>query len=141
MRVFSRIARDAKAWIRAPRDETLAQIERLAREATPQVPQARRADWEKLLAGFAAPEDPRRKARLEGLVRACNLFDREERARERRAMPLAWDDTVERVDGLGPSAREKLAEHGIGVVADLVWTLPVAWDDLRSPVTVEEAIE
>jgi ATP-dependent DNA helicase RecG len=141
MRVFSRIARDAKAWMRAPREETLAQIERLAREATPHVPEARRADWEKLVAGFGAAEDPRRKARLEGLVRACTLFDREERARERRAMPLAWDDAVERADGVGPSAREKLAEHGIGVVADLIWTLPVAWDDLRTPVTVEEAIE
>jgi ATP-dependent DNA helicase RecG len=141
VRVFSRIARDARAWIKAPRDETLAELERLAREATALVPEARRGDWEKLLAGFGATEDPRRRARVEGLVRACALFDREERARERRATPLAWDEAVQRADGIGPTAREKLAEHGVGFVADLVWTLPVGWDDLRAPVSVQRAIQ
>jgi ATP-dependent DNA helicase RecG len=141
MRVFSRIARDARAWIRAPRDETLAEVERLAREATALVPEARRADWEKLLSGFGGGEDARRRARVEGLVRACALFDREERARERRALPLAWDEDVARADGIGPAARDKLSEQGVGFVADLVWTLPVGWDDLRAPVSVRAAID
>ena len=140
MRVFSRIARDARSWIRTPRDEVLAEIEKLAREATSRVPEARRADWEKLIAGVGAQDEARTRAHIEGLVRACNVFDREERARERLAMPLAWDDGVERVDGIGPSAREKLSAAGVGFVADLVWTLPVTWDDLRAPVSVREAI-
>ena len=142
MRVFSRIARDAKAWLdAAPRDETLAELEARSRSATDQVPESRRADWEKLLSGFGAEEDAKkRRARVEGLMRACRLFDRDERDRERRAQPLAWDDPVERVDGVGPTSREKLAACGVSVAADLVWTLPVGWDDLRAPVGVAEAI-
>jgi ATP-dependent DNA helicase RecG len=127
--------------MRAPSDQALVEIERLARAATPQVPEGRRADWEKLVAGFGAPEDKRRRARVEGLVRACTMFDREERAIERRATPLAWEEDVARVDGIGPSARLKLAGHGVAFVADLVWTLPVAWDDLRAPVSISEAVE
>jgi ATP-dependent DNA helicase RecG len=125
-----------------PSDDLLAGIEQRAREATPRVPEARRADWEKLLAGFAAREDERRRrARVEGLVRACKMFDREERERERRARPLAWEDPVDAVDGIGGSSREKLEGHGVRFAADLVWTLPVGWDDLRAPVSVGEAIE
>jgi ATP-dependent DNA helicase RecG len=127
--------------MRAPSEQALVEIERLARAATPQVPEGRRADWEKLVAGFAEPEDKRRRARVEGLVRACTMFDREERALERRATPLAWEEDVARVDGIGPSARQKLAEHGVAFVGDLVWTLPVAWDDLRTPVSIPEAVE
>jgi ATP-dependent DNA helicase RecG len=141
MRVFSRIGRDARRWMEAPSDEALSGIERSAREATPEVPEARRADWERLLSGFGGAEDPkRRRARVEGLVRACRLFDREERERIRRAQPLDWADAVDRADGLGPSARTSLAGHGVSFVADLVWTLPVGWDDLRSPVTVADAV-
>jgi len=141
MRVFSRIARDARAWIGEPRGEGLAALEEGARAATGQVPEGRRADWEKLVAGFTSDEDAKkRKARVEGLLRACKLFDREERDRERRATPLAWDDPVERVDGIGPTSRAKLAEHGVSFAADLAWTLPIAWDDLRQPVGVGEAI-
>jgi ATP-dependent DNA helicase RecG len=141
MRVFSRIGRDARRWMEAPSDEALSDIERTAREATAQVPEARRADWERLLSGFAgAEETKRRRARVEGLVRACRLFDREERERIRRAQPLDWSDAVDRADGLGPAARASLAGHGVSFVADLVWTLPVGWDDLRSPVSVAEAV-
>jgi ATP-dependent DNA helicase RecG len=53
---------------------------------------------------------------------------------------LAWTDPVERAAGLGPASAEKLAKHGVRCVADLVWTLPSGWDDLRSPVSVREAI-
>jgi ATP-dependent DNA helicase RecG len=141
VRVFSRIARDARAWMKAPSEQALAEIERLARAATAQVPEGRRADWEKLVDGFGQPEDKRRRARVEGLVRACTMFDREERALERRAIPLAWDEDVARVDGIGPTARQKLAEHGVAFVGDLVWTLPAAWDDLRAPVSIAEAVD
>jgi ATP-dependent DNA helicase RecG len=54
---------------------------------------------------------------------------------------MEWDAPVEDVAGIGPVSREKLAERGIACAADLVWTLPVAWDDLRAPVGVGEAIE
>ncbi|HEY1691068.1 MAG TPA: helicase-related protein [Polyangiaceae bacterium] len=142
MRVFSRIARDAKAWLdAAPRAEALAELEGRARAASEAVPEARRSDWEKLLAGFAAGEDAKkRRKRVEGLMRACRLFDREERDRERRATPLAWEDPVEQADGVGPTSREKLAAFGVSFAADLVWTLPVGWDDLRTPVGVSEAL-
>jgi ATP-dependent DNA helicase RecG len=151
-RVFSRIARDARTWMQAPRGpaadappaaggDALAELVQRARDATAAVPGPRRADWEKLLAGFASDEErPRRRARVEALMRACRLFDREERDRERLARPLAWEDPVERADGVGRTSTAKLAGHGVTCVADLVWTLPVAWDDLRTPVTVAEAI-
>ncbi|HEY8087470.1 MAG TPA: helicase-related protein [Polyangiaceae bacterium] len=142
MRVFPRIARDAKAWLDAsPREEPLAALAEAARAVTERVPEDRRDDWVKLLAGFGAGEDERkRRARVEGLLRACRLFDREERDRERRALPLAWEDPVELADGVGPTSKTKLAAFGVTVAADLVWTLPLAWDDLREPVGVKEAI-
>ncbi len=59
----------------------------------------------------------------------------------RAASALAWSDPVERVKGIGPAAGEKLRERGIGTVADLVWTLPVAWEDARSPLSVSDAVE
>jgi ATP-dependent DNA helicase RecG len=107
-----------------------------ARAAGKEVPDARRADWEKLLAGFSRDEpDGRRRERIGGLKRACELF---------RPPPprqgFAWEDPVDRVRGLGPAARDALAKAGIATVADLVWTLPVAWDDLRAPLAVREAI-
>jgi ATP-dependent DNA helicase RecG len=140
--VFSSLARSAKAWIAAPSPEGLSALEARARELSARVPEGRRADWEKLVAGFATREDdPRRRARVEGLVRACRLFAREQRADERLALPLAWSDPVERVDGLGPTSAEKLAKHGVRYVGDLVWTLPSGWDDLRAPVGVREAVE
>jgi ATP-dependent DNA helicase RecG len=139
--VFSRVRHEARAWMKAPNDEVLSKMASLARDATAHVPQTRRADWEKLLAGFGVNEDPlRRTARVEGLVRACTLFEREERLRERRAGRLEWEQPVEDAEGLGPTSRKKLAEHGVAVVSDLLWTLPVGWDDLRAPLGVAEAI-
>jgi ATP-dependent DNA helicase RecG len=64
------------------------------------------------------------------------------RVREERdsAPPLEWPEPVDRVRGVGAAAREALAANGITVVGDLLWTLPVSWDDLRAPVGVREAI-
>jgi ATP-dependent DNA helicase RecG len=139
--VFSRVRREARAWIRTPNVEALTQIASAAQLATTHVPEVRRADWDKLLAGFATQEgDERRRMRVEGLVRACTLFEREERGRARSAAGLGWDEPVHRSQGLGPAAREKLAAHGVTVVADLLWTLPVGWDDLRAPLGVADAI-
>ncbi len=141
MRVFSRLARDARAWAKAPGDEALAALVAKAAEASPGVPEARRADWDKLLAGFGATEaEGKRRARVQGLLRACQLFDRDARTAERLASPLDWEDPIERADGVGPTGRERLGENGIASVADLVWTLPVGWDDLRTPVTIEQAL-
>jgi ATP-dependent DNA helicase RecG len=138
---FRRIAREARAWLDAPSADGLARLEAAAREASPLVPSDRREDWDKLLSGFASADAPRNRPRVQGLVRACSLFEREARARARRATPLGWEDPVERVDGVGPTSREKLAAHGVTLVSDLAWTLPVAWDDLRAPVGVDEAID
>jgi hypothetical protein len=77
VRVFSRIARDARAWIDEPGDDGLVALEHGARQASGLVPEGRRADWEKLVSGFRSEEDAKkRKARVEGLLRACRLFDR-----------------------------------------------------------------
>jgi len=142
VRVFSRTLREAKAWLDRPQVEGLGPLELLAREATQHVSEARRADWDKLLAGFRTDEDvARRRLRVAGLVRACRLLDREQRDREREAQPLSWEDPTERAVGLGPASSAKLSDRGVAFVGDLVWTLPIAWDDLRSPVTVAEAVE
>jgi ATP-dependent DNA helicase RecG len=141
-RIFRGLAREARAWVQAPSAGGLAELQARAREATARVPEGRRADWEKLVAGFeAGPADARQRARVEGLVRACRLFEREARQRARREQPLAWTDPVERADGLGPASRDKLAAFGVTTVADLVWTLPVGWDDLAAPVGVAGAVE
>jgi len=142
LREFRRIAREARAWLGAPSVEGLALLESAARDASSLVPDDRREDWERLLSGFASAGDPPRvRPRVQGLVRACALFEREARARARREIPLAWEDPVERVDGVGPTSREKLAAHGVSAVADLAWTLPVGWDDLRARLGVAEALD
>ncbi len=51
--------------------------------------------------------------------------------------PLA---SVDRLPGLGPAARNALAEHGIRTVADLVWTPPSGWDDLRNPRALADVV-
>src|SRR5580658_10910772 len=138
---FRRIAREARAWLGAPTAEGLTRLAATAREVSSSVPVDRREDWDKLLSGFEAADAPRARPRVQGLVRACSLFEREARAQVRRETPLAWEDPVERTDGVGPTSREKLAAHGVSVVADLAWTVPVAWDDLRVRLGVGEAVE
>jgi ATP-dependent DNA helicase RecG len=141
-RAFRRLARAARDWLRAPSEGALADLVTAARDATPRVPEDRRQDWDRLLAGFAAPASPESvRPRVEGLARASALFERQARERARLETPLSWQDAVDRVAGLGPTARERLAERGVVSVADLVWTLPVAWDDLRAPLGVAETIE
>jgi ATP-dependent DNA helicase RecG len=152
---FAPLLRMARAWLGTPESRTPAQLEALVtggREATPAVPEERRADWEKLLGGLAqglgapgrpARDDDKTVARVEGYVRACTLFRKKQRglaAREARAarppkppVPTTAIDSVDRLPGFGPSARVALAEHGLRTVTDLVWLAPAAWDDLRAP--------
>jgi ATP-dependent DNA helicase RecG len=140
--IFARVAKQARAFLKT-HDE--ARFEALCAEAalaTPEVPEARRADWEKLLLGLTQHNpDPKRDARVEGLVRACKLFAAEERRAVEERTPLAWEDPLERITGIGAASSEELAARGVTTIADLVWTLPQAYDDLRQPLGVAEAIE
>lgn len=152
---FRPLLRMARAWLAepAPPPETLDALLGGGREASPAVPEERRADWEKLLAGLAKNDgDERRRARIEGLVRACTLFEKNRKAAVRRAaqaakpkppkpvvLPTAFD-TVDRLPGFGPSARIALAEHGLRTVTDLLWLAPAAWDDLREPESLASAV-
>jgi ATP-dependent DNA helicase RecG len=154
---FAPLLRMARAWLVAPESRTPAQLEALViggREASPAVPEERRADWEKLLCGLShenAHEDAKTVARVEGYVRACTLFKKMERAaaaREARAarppkppVKATPFDPVDRLPGFGPTARIALAEHGLRTVTDLVWLAPAAWDDLREPTPLANAVE
>jgi ATP-dependent DNA helicase RecG len=154
---FAPLLRMARAWLVAPQSRTPAQLEALViagREASPAVPEERRADWEKLLGGLShesAHEDAKTVARVEGYVRACTLFKKIERAaaaREARAarppkapVKATPFDPVDRLPGFGPTARLALAEHGLRTVTDLVWLAPAAWDDLREPTPLASAVE
>jgi ATP-dependent DNA helicase RecG len=154
---FAPLLRMARAWLVAPESRTPAQLEALViagREASPAVPEERRADWEKLLGGLShenAHEDAKTVARVEGYVRACTLFKKKQRAaaaREARAArppkppvkPTPFDP-VDRLPGFGPTARIALEEHGLRTVTDLVWLAPATWDDLREPVPLASAVE
>jgi ATP-dependent DNA helicase RecG len=140
-RAFRRLALEAKAWLRAPDEAKSAELVAHAHELTVHVPEDRLRDWRALLAGFAKEGGARtERRRVEGLARASALFERQARDRIRLQSPLACEDTVDRATGLGPTARAALAERGITCAADLVWTLPVGWDDMRSPQTVAEAL-
>jgi ATP-dependent DNA helicase RecG len=147
--VFKRLAREARAWLDAPTAARLASIATRARSVAPgDVPEARREDWQKLVAGFAREEAAtKRRARVAGLVRACDLFlpatapaKAASPKAPREPAPLGWGDAVDALPGLGPASREALAKAGVHHVADLVWTLPIAFDDARSPRSVKEAL-
>ncbi|WP_394839167.1 DEAD/DEAH box helicase [Pendulispora rubella] len=56
------------------------------------------------------------------------------------AAEVSWSDPVERLPGIGPSSAKLLAEQGVTCAGDLVWTLPIAFDDGRHPLTVTEAL-
>jgi ATP-dependent DNA helicase RecG len=141
----------ARVWLGEPEPQGLEALVAGGRDASPSVPEDRRADWEKLLAVLARDDgDERRRARVEGLVRACTLFEKTRRAAANRAKrasrppkpvapPTAFD-TFDRLPGFGPSARAALSEHGLRTVTDLVWLSPVAWDDLRDPVSLASAV-
>ena len=140
MASFARVAEDARAWLKSPEADRFEVLRKAAGEATSEVPEARRADWEKLLAGFAKESDPRRKERVEGLVRACRLFATSERKARLDEEPLAWDDPLDRIAGIGKASRDALEVEGVRCVSDLLWTLPTAFEDLRAPLTIAEAI-
>lgn len=42
--------------------------------------------------------------------------------------------------GLGPASEASLRKNGFATVADLLWLPPVAWDDLRAPIGLTEAL-
>ncbi len=143
---FGTLSRMARAWLGDPEARTPAGLEALiarSRGASPEVPEERRADWEKLVAGLAK-DDERQVARVEGLVRACKLFARQKRAAAKpraAVLPPTAFDSVDRLPGFGPSAATALAEHGIRTVSDLLWLAPAAWDDLREPLGLAAALE
>ncbi len=140
---FSEVARRAGAWLKsdeASRMASLAEMVAVAEAMREAVPQPRKDDWEKLLTGLKRPgDDPRRVARVEGLLRACRLFVAEAKREERRSRPIPWNGALDLVQGLGPQTSQALGALGVTTVFDLLWTLPVAFDDLRAPLGVEEA--
>ena len=147
---FGPLVRMARAWLAEPDRAQLEALVAQGREASGSVPEDRRGDWEKLLGGLAKGTDDdaeRTRARVEGYVRACTLFEKKRRAaaqREARAAtppsPPAPFDMLDRLPGFGPSARVALAEHGLRTVTDLLWLAPAAWDDLREPVPLATAV-
>ena len=152
---FSAIARSAQQLLEqgalegAPVDALMIAAEALAR----MVPKARFADWKALVYGFRKHEDAsRRRARLEGLVRACALFSEtgapplatsapravsvlptDKPRRASRALEL--DGSIEALDGLGAAAARTLAELGVRNVGDLLLSLPIDAVDLRAPLS------
>ena len=140
MASFPEVAEGARAWLKEPDAARFAVLRARASEMTVLVPPARRADWEKLLAGFAKEGDPRRKERVEGLVRACRLFGALEKQAVSNAQPLDWEDPLDRLVGIGPASRKAFTEQGVRSVSDLLWVLPSAYEDLRVPLTIAEAI-
>ena len=146
---FATLLRMARAWLAELETPTPAsctqRLEALiaqARSVSPEVPEERRADWDRLLVVLEKTEDGslRTRARVEGLARACALFARRRRSAARQVAPAQPFDTVDQLPGFGPSARTALAEHGIRTVSDLVWLSPAAWDDLREPMGLAAAV-
>ena len=133
---FVALLTEARAWLKKPDEAKLALLSARAEAASDTVPPARRADWQKLVLGFGKEEpEARRRARVEGLVRACGLF------KEKPApTPLGGDASPRALTGIGGKGIEALAEAGVTSVGDLVWTLPITWDDLRTPLSVKEAL-
>ncbi|MBX3192095.1 MAG: DEAD/DEAH box helicase [Labilithrix sp.] len=139
---FRPLLRMARAWLGEPEPDAgkLAALIARSKIAAPDVPEDRRADWAKLLAGLETGD--RTRAHVEGLVRACRMFSRPARTPRRRpvnAAPVGALDPVDRLPGLGPGARAALAEHGIESVSDLIWLAPATWDDLRAPLDLASA--
>ncbi len=136
---FAPLLRIARAWLEAPDDEKLAALVEQGREVADVVPAERRADWDRLLASLARPHgEERARAYVESMGRACRMFARA--AKAPRATPLEPFDAVDRLPGLGASARESLTEHGIRRIVDLIWTPPIGWDDLRTPIPLGDAL-
>ncbi len=141
-REFEAIARDAETLLGAGdlgEAATSALVAR-ARAASELVPAARRDDWRTLLGGFDREEPTERRcARLEGLIRACAAF-RALAPGAPKTKPLAADDSVSALAGLGPSTAKVLAEQGVRDVGDLVLSPPMAAIDLRAPASGEAVL-
>ena len=110
------------------------------------VPVAQKGAWEKLLKGLARDDDPKRKDRVEALVRACKLFGVTEKkspkSAEKKPDPaLDWRAPVDALPGIGPSVRDTLAESNVRSVADLWFQLPTRYDDRRAPCSLADAID
>lgn len=134
--MFAQLRRDARGWLKTPTPARLIAIAERAEAATALVPEERRADWGKLVLGFSRGEtDAKRKARIEGLLRACELFEP-----KAPPPPLDFADPADALVGLGPQSRDALGKNGITRVADVVWILPIGWDDRRNPLGVAEAV-
>ena len=144
---FTSLLRSARAWLGEPDPAKLDALVAKGRDIASDVPDERRADWDRLIDGMAAnssADSPAKmRARVEGLVRACRLFDKQRRAvRAAEKPPKAVDafGPVDALPGLGPSSKTALAEHGIRTVIDLVWLAPSTWDDMREPMPLRDAV-
>jgi len=131
--VFGTLVRDAKAWLKRPTEERLRDLHEKCTRAEDSVPVGRREDWQKLISGFSREEtEAKRRARVEGLIRACTLFSTPQ---------IVWGDPVDRLKGIGNVARETLGAIGIRTVFDMVWCLPIRFDDLTQPISLRELPE
>ena len=106
------------------------------------VPKDRARDWDTLLAGFTKDEsEAKRRARVEGLLRACELFKEGLPSPVSEPAPLppvAWDSSLSALVGVGPKTSAALSELGISRIGELLWLMPVAWQDLTRPVPLRE---
>ena len=56
-------------------------------------------------------------------------------------MPIALEDAVETLPGVGPVTGRLLRERGYGTVGDLVWLLPRRYDDQRTPTPIPSLVD
>ena len=143
---WARAAHSAKAWLSEPSDAELETVRRAAQAMNEAVPEAQRDAWGKLLRGLAKDDDPKRRERIEALVRACALFGSPTKTNAKSSQKpqppaLSWESPVDRLPGIGPTLREKLEELGIRAVADLLFTLPTRYDDRRAPLSIKDALD
>src|SRR6476469_4851517 len=83
---FGPLVRMARAWLAEPDRARLEALVAGGRDAGLAVPEERRSDWEKLLGGLSSAEtdEERTRARVEGYVRACTLFEKKRRSEKQR---------------------------------------------------------
>ncbi len=121
------LSAQARTWLTHGGPEQIATLYAQGRALRAHVPGDRARDFAKLLAGFQKDEpSERRRARVEGLVRACTLFsDTDSR--------LPWETVISALRGVGPKTVTALSEVGVTNVGQLVWLLPHAYTDLTQP--------
>ena len=143
---WTQAARSAKAWLAEPSDAELEAVRKAAQAMNDVVPEAQREAWQKLLRGLARDDDPKRRERIEALVRACALFGGAKKTSTKssqKAEPpaLSWESPIDRLPGIGPTLSSTLDELGIRAVADLLFTLPTRYDDRRAPLSIKDALD